>query len=291
MNYDELIRARWLRRATYVFADLDRLGYWDLELTSHLYLQMKDAGLNVWNNPAMVKTRYPLLRALHSAGLNDFNAYRMDGIDSVIRFPVFLRKLQGHRAPLSDLLQTREELDRSIAFAVGQGTPSENLVAIEYAGEPVRPGLYRKLSAFRIGQAIVPHICVHDTSWLVKYGKLGIAGEELYREELALLQTNPFAEHLQKAFDIAGIEYGRADFGFYQGRIQIYEINTNPYVAPEFVHPSPVREQSMRLAWEKYVQALWAIDSGGGRPIRLADGKFERNRPWKNLFVRSRKVQ
>src|SRR5207249_11631911 len=89
MTYDQLIRARWLRRATYVFADIDRLSFWDLELASRVYLQLKNAGLSVWNNPVKVKTRYPLLRALHTAGLNDFNAYRVDEINSAMRFPVF----------------------------------------------------------------------------------------------------------------------------------------------------------------------------------------------------------
>jgi hypothetical protein len=237
-----------------------------------------------------VKTRYPLLRALHAAGLNDFNACRAHEINSLARYPVFLRKIHGHREPLSDLLSTRGELDQAMDAAVAGGTPAENLLVVEFAAEPVRPGLYRKFSAFRIGPVIVPHICVHDTSWLVKYGKLGVAGEELYREELAMLQTNPFAEHLQKVFDIAHVEYGRADFGFYRGRIQVYEINTNPHVAPAQPHPSATRVASMNLAWEKYLQALQAIDSPGGWPIRLADGKLKRHRVWKNLFVRSRKV-
>jgi len=291
MNYDALFRARWLRRATYVFTDVDRLSFWDLELASHSYLQMKSAGLSVLNNPARVKTRYPLLRALRAAGLNDFNVYRVDEINSPVRFPVFLKKFYGHREPLSDLLQTREELDKAIELAIITGTPAENLLVIEFAAEPLRPGLYRKLAAFRIGRAIVPHISVHDTSWLGKYGKLGIAGEELYREELALLQTNPFAGHLQKVFDIAGVEYGRADFGFYQGRIQVYEINTNPALFSPSSHPSPVRMESLRLVWEKYLEALSAIDSsGGGWPVRLANGKLQRHRAWKNLLVRTRKA-
>jgi hypothetical protein len=290
MNYDALLRARWLRRATCVFTDVDRLGSWDLELASQAYLQLKLAGVTVLNNPATVKTRYPLLRALHPAGLNDFNAYRVAELDGAVRFPVFLRKIYGHREPLSDLLQTRGLLDQTIAAAVNARTPVENLLIVEFAAEPVREGLYRKLAAFRIGDAIVPHSSVHDTHWLVKYGKLGIAGEELYREELESLQTNPFAEHLKKVFDLANIEYGRADFGFYRGRIQIYEINTNPYVAPGEPHPSPVREQSVCVGWEKYLSALRAIDSGGGWPVRLANGKLQRHRPWKNLLTRTRKV-
>jgi hypothetical protein len=251
---------------------------------------MKNAGLPVLNNPARFKNRYTLLRALHTAGLNDFDAYRAHEINSIKRFPVFLRKIQGHRAPLSGLLETREETRKAIDAAISAGTPEENLVLIELAAEPVRAGLYRKLAAFRIGNAIIPHLSVHDTVWLVKYGRMFDAIEDLYREEHAMLEQNPFAGHLRKVFDVAGVEYGRADFGFFRGRLQVFEINTNPHVAPAEPHPSATRVASMNLSWEKYLHALRAIDSHGGRSVRLADGPLQRWRPLKNLLARTRKV-
>jgi len=290
MKYDTLLRSHWVKRATYVFADLDRLGYWELELAADLHLQMKQAGLPVLNNPARFKNRYALLRALHRAGLNDFDGYRVDELDDVKRYPVFLRKIQGHRQPLSGLLATREEMKKAVEAAIAAGTPEENLIIIECLAEPVRPDLYRKLSIFRIGDAIVPNLAVHDTVWLVKYGRTFDAIDDLYREEHAMQEQNPFAEHFRKVFDVAGVEYGRADFGFYQGRIQVFEINTNPTVEPEDPHPSATRVASMKLAWEKYLEALQKIDSPGGWPVRLGSGKLQKNRPWKNLLVRSRKV-
>ncbi len=290
MGYDRLLRANWLRRATYVFADIDRLGFWDLEIAAHAYLEMKQLGLTVLNNPAKVKTRYALLRALHRAGLNDFNIYRADEINSSIRFPVFLRKNQLHDGPLTDLLHCGRKLENAIAAAVDGGTPMENLVVIEFAAEPVQPGIYRKLSAYRIGDVIVPAMSFHKAGWLVKIGQLGLAGENLYRDELKLLQTNPFAEHLKKAFEIAEIEYGRADFGIYKGRVQIYEINTNPFIGGLFPHPSAIRQESMRLCWDKYLEALRALDGGGGWPVRLPNGTLQRRRVRANLFVRTRKT-
>jgi hypothetical protein len=290
ITYDQLLRACWLRRATYVFADIDRLGFWDLEIAAQAYLEMKQTGLSVWNNPAKVKTRYALLRALHRAGLNDFNIYRADEINPSIRFPVFLKRNHMHDAPLTDLLHCVPELENGISAAVDGGTPLEHLVVIEFAAEPVRPGLYRKLAAFRIGDAIVPAISFHNAAWLVKIGQLGIAGEDLYRDELKLLQTNPFAEHLKKAFEIAGIEYGRADFGIYKGRVQIYEINTNPAVGRPPPHPFATRRESIRLCWDKYLEALRALDSGGGWPVRLPNGTLQRRRVRANLFVRTRKT-
>ena len=290
MNYDALIRGRRLPHATYLFTDLDRLGFWDLEHVSHLYLEMKNAGLRVLNNPTIARSRYPLLRALRAAGLNDFNVYRVDEMDFIEHFPVFIRKVHGHREPLSDLLQTKEDLSKAIDAAIAGGMPRENLLIIEFAAEPIRAGVYRKLSAFCIGGAIIPHISVHDTVWLVKYGRKFDNIEDLYQEEYALLQNNPYAEHLKKVFQIAGIEYGRADFGIYRGRIQVYEINTNPHVAPECEHPSAMRVASMKLSWENYLAGLRAIDSNGGQSIRLGNGNLQQHRPWKNLFARTRKV-
>jgi hypothetical protein len=290
VNYDALIRARMLRGGTYIFTDIDRLSFWDLEHVSHLYLQMQKAGLRVLNNPATVRTRYPLLRALRAAGLNDFNAYRVDELESIERYPVFVRKIHGHREPLSDLLENRGDLQKAIDSAMAAGTPRENLLITEFAAEPLRPGLFRKLSAFRIGEAIVPHISVHDTVWLVKYGRSFDNIEDLYQEEFALLQTNPYAEHLKKVFDIAGIDYGRADFGILRGRIQVYEINTNPQVAPPCKHPSQTRVKNMDLSWKTYLAALRGIDSSGGGRVCVGNGNLQKYRPWKNLFARTRKV-
>jgi len=290
MQYDALIRAQSLAGGTYIFTDVDRLGFWDVEHVSHLYLQMKNAGLRVLNNPAVARTRYPLLRALRAAGLNDFNAYRVDEIDEIEHYPVFVRKIHGHRAPLSDLLQTREELVKAIDSTIAAGTPRENVIVVEFAAEPLRPGVFRKMSAFRIAEAIVPHISVHDTGWLVKYGRKFDNIEDLYQQEFTLLQTNPYAEHLRKVFEIAEIEYGRADFGMYRGRIQVYEINTNPHVAPPCEHPSPNRIKSMNLAWDSYLATLHTIDSPNGTSVRLENGSLQKYRPWKNLFVRTRKV-
>lgn len=290
LDYDRLFRARWIGRAGYVFTDLDRLGPADVDLAADLFLQLRRRGFGVWNNPAEVKFRLPMLRALHAAGLNDFNAYSADEFPADMRFPVFLRKTRDHRSPVSDLLPSREALDQAVAAAVAGGVPRAHLMAIEYAGEPVRPGVFRKLSAFRIGDAIVPHISVHDSAWLVKYGRLLENIEDLYVEERDLLRDNPFAEHLMKVFEIAGIEYGRADFGFFDGRIQVYEINTNPHVHAPADHPSPTRVANLRFAWEAYLKAIRVFDTRRGRPVRLADGPVQPGRVRQNWRAQSRPV-
>ncbi|HEX7654093.1 MAG TPA: hypothetical protein VF607_11340 [Verrucomicrobiae bacterium] len=290
-TYDSFLRARSATAATHVFLDLDRLDPWSLQLAADLYRQLQQAGVRVLNDPARVKNRYALLRALYRAGLNDFNIWRADEAAGVDRFPVFLRTTHGHAAPVSGLLPDAAALAQAIESLVTSGTPLENLLVISYVGEPVRPGLYRKESAFIIGDQVIPHESVHDDQWLVKYGKLGIGTPELYQEELTAMQNNPHAAHLQKVFALAGITYGRADFGFYQGRLQVYEVNGNPSVYAPSLHPSPLRTQSLQIAWEKYLAGLRAVDdTPPGPKIKLRDGAVQRRRAWKNLLVLSRKV-
>jgi hypothetical protein len=290
MQYDQLFRARWLWDATYVFSDLDRLSFNDLDIAAELFQQMRCRGLKVWNDPAEVKSRYALLRALHTAGINDFNTYRADELGEMIRYPVFLRKTKDHQYPLTDLLADRTALDQAIQGTVAAGVPREHLMVVEYAAEPVRPGVFRKLSAFRIGSLIVPHNNVHDSHWLVKYGRILGTIEDLYLEERKMLDSNPFADALRKAFDIAHVEYGRADFGIFHGRPQIYEINTNPYVGAPAPHPSAMRAGNVQRAWEMYIRALGRLDQQQRRLVRLADGTVQPKRCRKNRWFRTRPV-
>ena len=63
------------------------------------------------NDPARVRTRYGLLRALAEAGLNDFDAYYGDGFPRPRRFPVFLRIASTHAGPIGGLIEDQAELD------------------------------------------------------------------------------------------------------------------------------------------------------------------------------------
>jgi hypothetical protein len=292
MTYDAVFRSRSVRRATYIFADLDRLSYSDLEVAARLYLQLKEAGLRVLNNPALVKKRYVLLRDLFRLGWNDFNVYSAEEKPPSFRFPVFLRKPQGHAGPLSGLLNSVEEVDKAIDNATASGVPRENLILTELAAEPLEGGIFRKLAAFKIGTEIIPYSSVHDTDWLVKEGKPGITPEKLYEEEREMIQGNPFADHLRQVFELAQIEYGRADFGLFHGRVQVYEINTNPQLVAPYVHPSAVRTQNLQRVWDLYLEGLRAIDTSGGGSVRLSDQDWKLNvqRRWRSILNHTRIV-
>ncbi len=263
MSYSE-IQERFanLPFGTYVFTDVDRLAPDGVNQAAKFYRALRKHGQKVLNDPARVLSRFGLLRALNRAGINQFDAYRIEDLDQPRIWPVFLRAEGNHLKPLSGLLHNRAELDAAVEESVKEGWPVSNLLTVEYCAEPVRPGLFRKLSAFRIGDRLLGYTCVHDDQWLVKYGKPGIAPPELYDEEYDLVANTPYSETLLRVFEIAGIEYGRVDFGLVDGRPQIYEINTNPdlKLRPE---PGPVarRNESNELFRTNFIAAMQAIDT------------------------------
>ncbi len=263
LSYEDALNRRTLPTATYVFTDLDRLSPLGMERAALYYRQMRHAGLRVLNDPSRFVGRYALLRALHAAGINPFTAHRAQPDVTPSRWPVFLRKKAGHQAPLSDLIHDPDTLRRAIAGAVADGARQDDLIVVEYSAEPLPCGLFRKLSVYRIGDRYLADSCVHDRGWMAKIGQDGIAPPELYADELRIMRDNPFQEAVRPAFELAGIEYGRVDFGLVGGQPRIYEINTNPHVQFLGNTASPFRTETRRLFKEKYLAALAEIDRAG----------------------------
>ncbi len=289
-SYDRLFRSRSLPAATWIFTDMDRLSFWELELAAHAYGELQSHGLRVLNDPARVASRFSLLKRLNSSGLNRFNVWRPDEAASISQWPVFLRTESAHRGPLTDLIGTVQELRAELAKALDAGYPERDLMIVEYHAEPLREGLFRKQAIFRVGDRMVTTLAVHDTGWMAKRGKLGVAGESLYREELEYMSSNPHAEKLKLAFELGRIEYGRADYAIVGGEPQVYEINTNPNIGRVLSHPDPSRVKSSAI-WERnFVEALAAIDTSPGAPVRLADKVLARQRKRDWLLTRSRWV-
>jgi hypothetical protein len=61
---------------------------------------------------------------------------------------------------------------------------------------------------------------------MLKYPEL--TGPEQTREEMDFVQSNPHERQIREIFALARIDYGRIDYSFKNGRIQVWEINTNP---------------------------------------------------------------
>ena len=271
MAYDTLFSVSFLPMGTWIFTDFDRLSFWELELAARIYRVMKAAGVRVLNDPARACQRFALLRRLNNAGLNSFSVWRVEDGEMPDRFPVFLRTQSAHRGVIGELVHDEETLRQAIDQACAEGYPEKQLMIIEYCAEPTASGIFRKLAAYCIDGKIVPAISVHENHWAAKYGEEGIAGEALYNDELQLIRDNPFAERLLKACNTGNIEYGRVDFGLVDGKVEVYEINTNPYVSFSDKHPYSARVESNALSKKLYRAAIAAIDTpDDGRQIDIS---------------------
>jgi hypothetical protein len=87
----------------------------------------------------------------------------------------------------------------------------------------------------------------------------GIAPDDVYADELRLMRENPYGQAMRRVFELAGVEYGRVDFGLVSGRPSVYEVNTNPQVEFLPYTPSPFRNETRRLFRDHYLSALAAL--------------------------------
>lgn len=276
LSYDEVFAAKSLPCATYIFTDFDRLSQWELELASCVYRNLREGGAQVLNHPAQVACRYELLRRLYLAGVNSFNAYRPSLGEWPIRYPVFVRRDSFHDGMLSELLDSKEALEASLAEAESNGVPYSNTIVVEFAAESVESDLYRKQTCFRVGDQFFADTSVYERHWIVKYGEVGVTPKARRQAELAAINSVPYETILRQVFNVAKIEYGRVDIGFYQGKPQFYEINTNPTVGFNTRHSNPeyvrMREQFV-LNYTKAIRVLDQSGPSGGAKIEMT-GKF-----------------
>ncbi len=276
LSYDALFQAKSLPEATYVFTDFDRLGFWELELAADAYRNLSAAGMRVLNDPARACQRYSLLKALKAEGINRFNIWRVEDGEWPDRYPVFLRFQSAHRGPLSGLLATSAEVERQIEWALSMGHPRKELMLVEYCAEPIRGQLFRKLASFRIGDRVFLSLSVHEQNWVAKEGQVGLADQADYEWEQQALAENRYSATIKRAFEIAELEYGRADFGLVSGTPQIYEINTNPHIPPGTnPHIFSTRTANQTLARQNFIEALTSIDT----PSRFWNRKRIPNAP------------
>lgn len=220
--------------SVFAFTDLEILRDRERAPVERLAGRLEEAGARVLNHPARSLTRFELLRALRDAGINSFGVERGGPGASPRRWPVYARDDRSHDdGSMSELLHGPDDLRRHFSELRRQGIDPRSRSLVEYAGAPGGDGLFRKYAALRLGNAIIPCHIFFGHNWVVKHSE--VFDGSTAREELDYVETNPHEEVLRHAFEIAGIEYGRADYGRVDGRVEIWEINTNPYlIRPEY---------------------------------------------------------
>jgi hypothetical protein len=276
-HYERLFRAWRVPRATYLFADLDRLMPWELRVAADLYRTLTAAGLRCLNDPAKAMSRVELLTALHRAGINPFSVMRADTAPEPARFPVFLRFEGDHAKADPTLYHGQEDLEAALDHLRQTGTPLRGVIVTELETAPYSEGLWAKWGTWRIGDRMIDeHIAVDDT-WLVKIGDHGKITDAICEDEHDAVSSNRFAAAIRPAFEIASIEFGRADHAMVGGRSVIYEINTNPSARRFVADRRPLRKETQLIARSRIADALREIDTEGGG--RLSVGATALRRP------------
>lgn len=280
-DYSKLFRFEKLPRATYVFADIDRLYPWERSLAAEMFRGMVAAGLKCLNDPARVLTRYPLLRALARAGINPFDVYRADDAPRPHRFPVFIRSESDHEAPHMRLYGTQAALDRALQRLLDRGVPLTDLLVVEFVDLADEHGRYAKFGSFRFGGAL--HYDHHYVSerWVTKFhkGSEHLWNDEMLAEDRRAVLANETPDAVRRAFEIADIEWGRADYGLSGDRSIVFEINTNPNIVRFDPEPASFFEETRLIARRRMAQLMLEVDSEPGPPVRIEPGeKIEKYR-------------
>lgn len=268
-SYDWLFSRKAVRSGTYVFTDLERLAFHELAVAARAFRLLKKIGMRVLNNPALALTRLGLLHKLHANKINNFQCYNAELQPQPEKFPVFIRGVSDHGKPLSDLIPDQATLDQKLIQLREDGIPVCGLLVIEFSAAPVRDKVYRKHSVFRCADELLSYTPIIEDSWLVKYGKEGLSSSEELDECVIEMDCNPFAERLRQIFEIAHIEYGRADFGLIDNQISVFEINTNPTVGLPKPHRHTQYERALRESLDRIVDSVCRQDSGDGSWISI----------------------
>lgn len=272
LPYDEFLSEKQARHGTYIFSNTEALSPGAVIQAARVFRRLQEEGCRVLNDPAHVRGRFSLLRALYESGQNPFNVYLVDEGVCPKQFPVFLRVEHAHQSgPLTELIADQATLDGAIDAAICAGFPRNVLLIVEYAAQPKEEGVFAKGSVYKIGDRFVPDIWWHGKTWNVTGDQEGLVGDDAYNDELRMMHENSFAAETAKAFEIANIDYGRVDFGLIDDRLCIYEINNSPLLFGPRHHPIRQRVESLNLRWSKLISAFEAIDTDTDSTKRPVD--------------------
>jgi hypothetical protein len=137
---------------------------------------------------------------------------------------------------------------------------------VEFCDTSDSSGIFRKYSAFRVGQHIIPGHLLFSRYWMQK--RPDLIDPSKVEEEHRYLRDNPHRAQLLRLFQVAGAEYGRIDYGISPSGIQTWEINTNPVIMREPWQYSPGRLPNARRYAQALLRAFEEIDEEDSPPAR-----------------------
>lgn len=265
LAWEDRLEARRLPDATYLFCDVDRMSPALLETAAALWdaLAARGDAVRLLNRPGRSLPRVALLRALHARGNNDFGVRRLDEPREGLRYPVFVRHAREHDGAYTPLCESPQALERELARLLSEGRRPESLLIVEFVDVRER-GYYRKYSAFRLGPQSIAHHVFFQREWEVKGPSL--FSPEMLEEERIFQETHPHAAQLAEIFELAGIDYGRIDYGIANGRLQVWEINTNPSVLRPRSFYEPIQLPGRIRFVRRFNAAFEALDDRSPSP-------------------------
>ena len=230
LPYEDLFKASSLAPGVYIFADIDRLSSAERHVAAVVWRQLAryPERVRLLNDPSKVLCRYELMLALANSGVNHYCArYPAEGLKG-LHYPVFIRKERGHKGAMTPLLHSAREVRQALVRMYVLGYRKSELLIIEFCDTSDVSGLFRKYSAFMVGDEILPRHLLISRNWHLKTPD--ITDADAMSEVEAYLEGNPHEEAIRHIFRQAKIDYGRIDYSMLDDQLQVWEINTNPSV-------------------------------------------------------------
>jgi|GEM_PF-4046064 hypothetical protein len=227
-SYGWLFTQTDIPRATYIFADLERLTPVETTRAAHIRRRILERApeLTVLNDPRCGFARFQLLEKLFDAGVNSYRAYRVNDIDVPERYPVFIRREDDHRGPLSELIPSADAYRAFFRAHRFRRSQTEKLIAVEFLDYADAGGTFVKYGAVIVGGEYWTTHAMPSSQWMVKIADPNHpASTQLDKETF---DRQPHAKILDPVFRALGAEYGRLDYAVFDGSIQVFEFNSNP---------------------------------------------------------------
>jgi hypothetical protein len=229
VSYETLLALKRAPGGNYIFTDLDRLSGYETDAVAEIAkaVQAADPRALVSNWPNRVLGRYALLRLLREEGINSFGVWRLDEARAPTAYPVFIRREPDALGPETPLLHDEAEYRAAIEALQKAGKGLTGRIAVQYRQVPDSAGMFRKYGAFYFRGRVVPQHLFMSHNWIVKHSTMDLSPPMIAEEERYVLD-NPHADQLRRIFQLAQTDFGRIDYTIVDGRLEVFEINTNP---------------------------------------------------------------
>jgi len=248
-----------LEPANILFTDIERLGllaHHTATIWNKYKIRAPEA--NNFNHPTLSMSRFELLRNLYKSDINKFNIYHPWEMTHTIRLPVFIRRKNDHFGPRSPLIYNFEMLNRYLHESM-KIYPRDEIMIVEYIDTADEQGIFRKYAAILAGDTFIPTHLHFSNDWAVKNAAL--KEDALTMEELDFVSIPCIHEQeIRDIFRMADIDYGRIDYSTYDGKIQVWEINSNPMIVGENI-PTGLKKEVFDMVVPSVIDALRTMAS------------------------------